>query len=98
MLLNEHVLIHFWAAWNRYDDQQRRIIESDIPADVADRIKFGSLEVDPPEHHAICMELKILSVPFFALYRQGVLVGTRTGALDRENMLQLLRTFIADQV
>lgn len=96
--LNKYVVIHFWAAWNRYDDEQKRLIESNIPEDLVARIAFGSFEVDPPEHHAICMGLNIRNLPFFALYRQGVLFNTRTGALNQENIIQLLRELIADEL
>lgn len=95
---NKHVLIHFWAVWNRYDDEQKAIIGAKIPEDLAARVAFGSFEVDPPEHHPICLELGIRNLPFFALYRQGVLIRTRTGALNQENMTQLLRELVADEL
>lgn len=95
--LHKHVLIHFWAAWNRYDDEQKRVIESEIPEDLAARLAFGSFEVDPPEHHQICMELKIRNLPFVALYREGVLLRTSTGVLNQRKMVQFLREFVADE-
>ena len=88
---NRLALIHFWATWNRYDQEQQRIIEQEIPCDLAAHVAFGSFDVDPPEHHSICRDLKILNIPFLALYQNGVLVFRRVGVLSRDGLMRLLR-------
>ena len=87
----KYALIHFWAAWNGYDVQMRNLIESHIPDEVSQPIAFGSLEIDPAEHHEICARHKLLNVPFLAFYRDGMLIRTTTGLLTAGVLTQYLR-------
>ena len=91
---NNSVLVHFWACWNSYDGEQRKIIEAEIPESIASRIAFASLNVDLPENHTICAELKILNLPFLAFYRDDALVHRRTGVLRGDQLLELLQEYL----
>jgi hypothetical protein len=62
------VVIHFWAVWNGYDVMMRRVIESVIPEEFQIQIQFATFDVDPPEHHDICREHKVMGPPFLAYY------------------------------
>jgi hypothetical protein len=41
--VNGFVLVHFRAVWNGYDAEMRRIIESQIPDDVSQKIATPSI-------------------------------------------------------
>jgi hypothetical protein len=95
ILRNKHALIHFWAGWNQYDQGQKKITAAEMPESVAAHVVFGSFEVDPPEHYALCRELKIQNLPFLALYHSGRLWRTHSGLLTQEKMIEVLRELIA---
>jgi len=59
-----------------------------------DRLTIGTIEVDPPEHHEICRQHKIVNIPFLAIYRDGSLVGTVTG-LHKQKILERLAELVA---
>ncbi len=90
------VVIHFWAAWNGYDVMMRKLIESSIPEEFHARIQFATFDVDPPEHHEICREHKVMGPPFLAYYRDGRLVQTVIGLQKPEVMIQNLKRLVDD--
>ena len=58
--------------------------ESPIAATLIDLIAFATLDVDPPEHHQLCRDHKLMNVPALAFYRDGSLNRTGTGLLAPE--------------
>jgi thioredoxin-like negative regulator of GroEL len=92
--LHRFALVHFWAPWNGYDLEMRKIIESQLRDDLSERVAFGSLEIDPAAHHEICRQHKLLNVPFLAFYRDGALVHTSTGLLTAEVLILRLRELV----
>ena len=88
------VVIHFWAIWNGYDVTMRKVIESAIPPEFHEQIHFATFDVDPPEHHEICREHRVMGPPFLAYYRDGNLVQTVIGLQKPEVMIQNLRILV----
>ncbi len=88
------VVIHFWAIWNGYDVMMRKLIETAIPAEIHEQIHFGTLDIDPPEHHEICREHRVMGPPFLAHYRDGQLVQTVIGLPKPEVVIQNLKALI----
>jgi thioredoxin-like negative regulator of GroEL len=83
------VIVHFWASWNRHDDQMRAFLELELPENVRNQIAIGTLDVDPPEHHGLCLSHNVRNLPFLAFYRDGVLFGTLTGMQKQEALHRL---------
>lgn len=83
---NRLAVVHFWAAWNAYDLEMRELLDQVVPAEIA----FGGVDVDQPEHLAICQEHRILNLPFLAFYRDGVLVQTLAGVRDLQTIVSVL--------
>ena len=77
---NRAAFVHFWAAWNGYDMPMRAIIARVEPS-YRDRIAFGTLDVDPAPHQALCLEHNVAGPPYYAYYRDGVLIKTEVGIL-----------------
>lgn len=92
---NRFAVIHFWAAWNGYDARMKDLLESQIPAEVGRQIVFGSFDTDPPEHHDLCRQHKILNLPFLAFYRDGSLVNSLTGIRTPEDVIVSLRNLVS---
>jgi hypothetical protein len=89
------VVVHFWAAWNGYDLEIKRCLEQRVPLDLCNRIAFGRLDVDPPEHWELCKQHQILNVPFLAFYRDGVFAEGLIGRHDDLVVVEHLRRFVA---
>ena len=53
-------------------------------------IAFAEFDVDPTDHHDICRDLNVHGPPFLALYRDGVLVTTRVGLMERADLQAFL--------
>ena len=96
--IHKFALVHFWATWNGYDLQIRKIIESQIPSELSQRVAFGALDTDPPEHHEICRRHKILGLPFLAFYRNGSLFRTTTGLRTADSIIENLKELVDEAV
>lgn len=88
---NPFAIVHCWAAWNGYDHTMRARLSGLKPE--FPKIAFAEFDVDPPAHHAICLELKVLGPPFLALYCGGSLMETHVGMLERNDLRILLTRF-----
>ena len=91
---HQFIVVHFWAIWNGYDVQMRKMIESEISDEFHEKIHFATLEIDPPEHHAICQEHQVLNVPALAYFRDSKLVETIIGLHKPEVIVQSLKTLL----
>jgi thioredoxin 1 len=92
--IHKLAVVHFWAIWNGHDVQMKKLIESQIPDDLSESVAFATFDVDPPEHHEICIQHKILNVPFLAFYRDGSLIRTIVGLHNPEVISQYLRELL----
>ena len=88
------VVIHFWAAWNAVDDLMQRLLDSQISAELRDRVAFARFDIDPPAHHDLCRQLELSNVPFLAFYRDGSLIRTVTGMREPEVITEYLRELV----
>ena len=91
---HQFVVIHFWAVWNGYDVQMQKAIESQIPNELHNKIHFTTFDIEPPEHHPICQEHRVLTVPALTYYRDAKLVETVIGLHKLEAIIQSLRVLL----
>ena len=93
---NKFALVHFWAIWNGHDVAMKKLIESQIPDDLAERVAFASFSTDPPEHHELCKQHRLVSLPCLEFYREGSLVRTTIGLLAPAVLSQYLQELVED--
>jgi thiol-disulfide isomerase/thioredoxin len=91
---NRFVVIHFWAAWNGYDEIIRKLLDSQIPEDLKLLLAFASFNTEAPEHHALCIDHKVLNLSFLALYRQGRLEDRIIGLQPLEVIVDRLKALV----
>jgi thioredoxin-like negative regulator of GroEL len=91
---HRHVVIHFWAAWNGYDQMMQRLLESQIPEELRELVTFGRFDIDPPAHHELCRQHNVLNVPFLAIYRDGSLIRSVTGMRTPGVITEYLRELV----
>jgi len=74
---NELVIIHFWAKWDRYDEQMKNLLKLEIRSERA--LAVATIDTGIEENWPICQELGIRNLPSLAFYRSGSLVKLITG-------------------
>ena len=88
---NALVAVHFWSTGNGWDREFRTDIAAlapDFPS-----INFAEYCVDPNDHHQIAVSLSVTQVPFLALYRDGQLVASHSGKIQRNELCEYLNAF-----
>ncbi len=93
---NKFALVHFWAIWNGHDVAMKKLIESQIPDDLAKRVALATFDVDPPEHHELCKQHQLLNLPCLEFYRDGSLVRTSIGLPTPAVLTQYLQELVED--
>ena len=88
-------VVHFWAAWNGYDVDTKQLLEHRIPVDLRREIAVGRVDVDDGGNLELCLRHGIRNIPFLALYRDGVLMGTLTGKHDEHVVFGRLRRLVS---
>ena len=81
------VLLDFWAPWCAPCRMVRPIVE-EIAGERSD-IKVGKVNVD--EQMALARQFKVMSIPTLVVMRNGQVVKKTTGALPKEEILELLK-------
>lgn len=75
------VVLHFWARWNRIDRQFDALLQA-VRSDFADRIFFGSVNADDPEHYDFIRQCQVNNLPACACFvhgkRAGIVIGCRS--------------------
>ena len=81
------VLLDFWAPWCAPCRMAPPIVE-EIAGERSD-IKVGKVNVD--EEMALARQFKVMSIPTLVVMRNGQVVKKTTGALPKEEILDLLK-------
>jgi thioredoxin-like negative regulator of GroEL len=88
---NKLAVIHFWAFWNAYDAKMKDTLDRQIPPDVRAHTAFATFDTGPVDHHELCRQHKVLSLPCLELYRDGELIETVTGIRQPDEIIEHLR-------
>jgi thioredoxin-like negative regulator of GroEL len=88
---NKFAAIHFWAIWNGTDAKMKDILEHQLPPGLRAHTAFAKLDTGPVEHHEMCRQHKIASLPCLELYRDGELIETVTGTRQLDEIVERLR-------
>ena len=81
------VLLDFWAPWCAPCRMVLPIVE-EIAGERSD-IKVGKVNVD--EQMALARQFKVMSIPTLVVMRNGQVAKKTTGALSKDEILELLK-------
>ena len=92
--VNRFAVIHFWAVWNGYDAKVKDILEQQIPPDLRAHIAFAAFDTTPLEHHELCRQHKMVSLPSLELYRDAESIESVTGMRQPNEIIEHLRKLV----
>ena len=81
------VLVDFWASWCGPCQMMGSVV-AEIAEENPD-IKVCKINVD--EEQELAMQFNVMSIPFFAAFKNGALVNSTIGAQPKESLLQIIK-------
>ncbi|HWK30777.1 MAG TPA: thioredoxin [Terriglobales bacterium] len=81
------VLVDFWAAWCGPCRRLGPIVDA-VASDLSGRVKVGKVNVD--ENPDAANQFNIRSIPTLMLFREGRVVETLVGVIDRQDLTRVV--------
>lgn len=83
------VLVDFYADWCGPCKMMAPVVDQ-LAEELGDTIKIGKINIDDDEETAL--KYKVMSVPTFALFKDGNLVKTITGAMPKQALIDFIQS------
>lgn len=83
------VLVDFYADWCGPCKMMAPVVDQ-LAEELGDTIKIGKINIDDDEETAL--KYKVMSVPTFALFKDGNLVKTLTGAMPKQALIDFINS------
>lgn len=83
------VLVDFYADWCGPCKMMAPVVDQ-LAEELGDTIKIGKVNIDDDEETAL--KYKVMSVPTFALFKDGNLVKTLTGAMPKQALIDFINS------
>ena len=83
------VLIDFWATWCGPSRAMTPILD-ELTAELGDRVQIVKIDVD--EHTDLAVQMKVMGVPTFMLYKNGQLLWSEAGTQTKTALKKIIES------
>jgi len=83
------VLIDFWATWCGPCLAMTPILD-ELKAELGDRVQIVKIDVD--EHTDLAVQMKVMGVPTFMLYKSGQLLWNEAGTQTKTALKKIIES------
>ncbi len=83
------VLIDFWATWCGPCLAMTPILD-ELKAELGDRVQIVKIDVD--EHTDLAVQMKVMGVPTFMLYKSGQLLWSEAGTQTKTALKKIIES------
>lgn len=81
------VLVDFWASWCGPCQMMGPVV-----AEIAEEHpEYKVCKVNVDEQQELGMQFNVMSIPFFAVFKEGKLTNSTVGAQSKESLIDLLK-------
>lgn len=85
------VLVFYWADWNGPSKTVRPVLD-DIALEYQDELTVASLNID--DNSETPAKYSVRGIPTLMLFKNGIAVGTKTGALSKSQLKSFLDGYL----
>ncbi len=87
-------VIDFWAEWCS-PCRMFGPVFNEVSEEMGDHVKFLKMNIDEAKETAA--ELNVMSIPTVMLFRDGKKSGENIGAMNKKNLMDLIRKHMDDE-
>ena len=85
------VLVDFWATWCMPCRMQAPVLE-ELSEEFSGYAIIGKVNVD--ENESLAIKYKVNAIPYLCVFKNGELVGSKTGLSSKEELALLIKKFM----
>ena len=84
-------IAYFWAEWCGPCKMLKPVYE-EVSGEMKDKVKFGKVDVD--QEQKLAKEFEIMSIPTMVYFKNGEIMGTQSGFVDKKKLKELIKQFL----